>query len=343
MAVDPRLLCRWFLSLLGLLLLPLLGACERMPDMGGLQSALHPEGPAAAHTASLWWVMFWGAMAILGLVLALSIYVVRSRPENRPKINGMYLIIAGGVLLPLLTLTPLLFYGIRMSGDLRAPTGQESVRVEVIGHQWWWEVRYLDRNGRPLAITANEMHIPAGQPVEFIVRAADVIHSFWVPKLAGKIDLIPGMENRIVLQASQPGRYRGQCAEYCGVQHAHMAFWVVAEPDADFRAWIVDQQRPAIAPHNEQEVGGKAAFQAIGCAGCHSIRGTQAQGIMAPDLTHIGSRQTLGAGTMDNSEAALARWIVHNQDIKPGNKMPSFEDLDPLRARALAAYLWSLK
>lgn len=212
----------------------------------------------------------------------------------------------------------------------------------MTAQDWWWAVRYPDdANGRGF-VTANEIHIPVGQPVAIELKSADVIHAFWVPQLAGKTQTIPGQTNRQWLQADRPGIYRGQCSQYCGAQHAHMAFEVVAEPPAAFHAWLAAQRQPAPAPAAGAgaERRGQRVFAAR-CAGCHAVRGTDAAGDAGPDLTHVGTRRLLAAGTLDNTPDNLRRWIAHAQQVKPQSLMPSIA-LAPRDADDLAAYLATL-
>jgi cytochrome c oxidase subunit 2 len=216
--------------------------------------------------------------------------------------------------------------------------GSTALTVEVVGHQWWWEVRYPGTN----AVTANEIHIPVGTRVLLIGRSADVIHSFWAPNLNRKIDIIPGRENRILLYADRAGRYRGQCAEFCGIQHAHMGLYVFAEPKAQFQAWLDRMSQPAAPPASAEAQQGARLFASMPCAGCHAIRGTSAAGKLGPDLTHVESRSTLAALTIPNTPAYLAGWIADPQRYKPGNRMPAL-DLSDTELRALVAYLEGLK
>jgi cytochrome c oxidase subunit 2 len=210
--------------------------------------------------------------------------------------------------------------------------------IEVVGHQWFWEVRYPGTT----AVTANEIHIPVGARVNVVARTADVIHSFWVPQLNRKIDMIPGHTNRIALQAERPGRYRGQCAEFCGAQHAHMGMYVVAEPPQRFKAWLAAQAAPRRAPATPEEQRGERVFLANACAGCHTLRGTSAAGDIGPDLTHVASRSTLAALALPNTPAALTEWVRDPQHAKPGNRMPALH-LPDRDLRDVVAYLESLR
>lgn len=308
----------------------------------GVQSALAPASPEADHVFSLSWIMFWGSVAILVLVMVLGFYAVFGR--RRPALDGNKMVIAGGVLLPLLALPPLLVYALALGDGLRAPPPEGALRIEVTGHQWWWEVRYRFPDAGDDFTTANEIHLPVGQAVEVLVTSNDVIHSFWVPRLAGKIDAMPGHANRLTLKAEEAGEFRGQCAEFCGAQHTHMAFVVVAKPQEAFEAWAAGQREPARQPSSTEARRGLAAFLSQGCVECHTVRGTPASGRIGPDLTHVGSRRTLAAGTLDNNSATLAALIRNYQEFKPGADMPSHKDaFDQPTAESIAAYLEELQ
>ena len=289
-----------------------------------MQSILSAHGPAAMAITQLAWVLFVGGAAILLAVLALTAYAVYARPAWLARER---FVVSAGIAFPVAALSVLLAY-VYAIGAPQGAQSETSLRIEVIGEQWWWRVRY------PGFETANEIRIPAGQPVELILRSADVIHSFWVPNLAGKVDMIPGRENRLRLTAAKPGEFRGQCAEFCGGPHAKMALHVIAESTERFEAWLAAQRKPA----------GTAlpSFEAR-CAVCHTVRGTAAAGTRGPDLTHIGSRGYIAAGTLPNNAGTLAGWIASSQHIKPGNLMPEFREFSAEELKALAAYLESLK
>jgi cytochrome c oxidase subunit 2 len=210
--------------------------------------------------------------------------------------------------------------------------------IEAIGHQWYWEFRYPGTQ----AVTADEMHIPVGTRINLVATTADVIHSFWVPELNRKIDTIPGQRNRILLYANRPGIYRGQCAEYCGLQHAHMSMLVFAQPKAQFRAWLRRQSAPAANPKTALERRGRSVFLNGACSSCHAIRGTSAAGYVGPDLTHLASRTTLAGVTIPDTRAYLSRWVPDSQHFKPGNQMPDLR-LTDTQLTALVAYLESLR
>lgn len=308
----------------------------------GHQSALDPQGPAARSIANISWVMFIGAAAILLLVMVLALLAVFRRHDDARSGGDLRFIVGGGVVFPVVTLTLLLVYGVYQMGDLRAEPPADPVRIEVVGNRWWWDVHYLDENGGRLVSTANEIRIPAGTPVSVFLRTEDVIHSFWVPNLAGKIDLIPGRRNHVRLQADAPGVFRGQCAEFCGAQHARMAFHVIAESPADFENWLTAQRRPATVPASETVARGREIF-VVRCMECHTVRGVGKAGRPGPDLTHFGSRRTIGAGTLENNRDNLLRWIAHSQAIKPANGMPDFAHLERQELEALVTWLEGLR
>lgn len=246
----------------------------------------------------------------------------------------------GGAVIPGIIVLVVLIATVLTQRALSAPE-RSDLTVEVTGYQFWWSVRY-PRQG---IVTANEIHIPVGQPVRVELASADVIHSFWVPKLSGKVDMFPGRPTSLILQADQPGTYRGECAEFCGVQHAHMALVVVALPEPQFSTWISEQSEPSLLPTDQVAQRGAGLFVTKDCVSCHSIRGiAEAAGadIIGPDLTHLASRNTLAAGTVDNTIGNLAAWIVDPHSIKPGSAMPS-SDLSGEELQALLAFLESLE
>jgi cytochrome c oxidase subunit 2 len=242
----------------------------------------------------------------------------------------------GGVIVPTAVLIVLGVVTVAATADLRRAE-EGALRIEVEGYKWWWEARYPDSG----LVTANEIHVPVGRPVELELTSADVIHSFWVPQLAGKVDMVPGQRNVLRFRADEPGEYRGQCAEYCGLQHGRMSFLVIADPAAEFDRWVEAHQRPP-EPAGELAARGEEVFVRSSCAGCHAVRGTSAQGQLGPDLSDFGSRRTIGALTVENNRGNLAGWIVDAQSIKPGNLMPPVS-VDPAELEALIAYLESLR
>lgn len=309
---------------------------------GTIQSSFNAWGPDAQRIADLGRMMFVGGALVALIVTALGLTAVFAPPRRRRWLAERRAIVVGGVLFPAVVLTALLVYTLVVAARLAADE-PPAVVIEVVGEQWWWRVHYLDARGEVDFVTANEIRLPVGTPIELRLRGADVIHSFWVPNLAGKLDMIPGHDNRLRLRAERVGRLRGQCAEYCGGAHALMAFAVMVEPRGDFERWRQAQRAPAPEPANAQLARGRELFLATGCATCHVVRGTPAAGERGPDLTHVGGRLTLGAGILPNNVGTLAGWIGSNQDLKPGNLMPEFRVLSGEDLQALAAWLESLK
>lgn len=317
--------------------------CERLQM---LQSALAPASDQAERLAWLGWLMFVGAAVVLAIVAVLLVIgLVRGRGPGGARPLGIrssgWFVLAGGAALPLVTLLPLLVVSAQIGRATLTPPS-DALAIEVVGWRWWWEVHYLDADGRRAVTTANEIHVPAGRPVRLRLIGGDVIHSFWAPNLQGKTDLIPGHPNTAWFEVDAPGVYRGQCAEYCGTQHAHMAFLIVAEPPERFAAWLAAQARPAGAPATPLARRGLDVFMQRGCAGCHAIRGTPAQGRTGPDLTHLAGRRTLAAAMLPNTKGHLGGWIAGPQAIKPGNLMPALP-LEPRELHALLHYLESLE
>lgn len=306
------------------------------------QSALDPHGTHADVIATMGWVLFIGATLIFAVVMALTAYAAFASPTRRAWLGWRGTVIAGGIAFPVVTLTALLIYGFASARTLVAGA-PAALRIEVIGERWWWRVHYVDAAGTVQLATANEIRIPIGVVVEFVLKSNDVIHSFWAPNLAGKLDMIPGRVNSYRFAAQRPGAYRGQCAEYCGAQHALMAFFVVAMPRDEFEAWYGRRSKPAEEPVVALRARGKALFLENGCGACHTIRGTPASGLIGPDLTHVGGRLTIAAGTFPTNVGTLAGWIAAAQHLKPDNLMPSFGNLRGEELRAVAAYLEGLK
>ena len=299
---------------------------------------LDPAGPYAGSVSLLTWVLLAGAAAILLLVVAALAVALFGSERLRARLGGTRMIWLGGIAFPIVVLTILLVWGLTLTRSLTAPVGSDAMRVRLIGEMWWWRVIYLDGEGRPLMMDANELHIPVGQPVVLELESGDVIHSFWVPRLSGKLDKIPGRRNVMRIQADQPGVYGGQCAEYCGGPHALMGFAVVAHAPADFERFIEQRtQRAAQATHSSAAARGAALFDSAGCAACHRIAGTGANGLAGPDLTFVGARRTLGAGILPNNRGTMMGWIANSQAIKPGNRMPPYTVLPAEDLRALAA------
>jgi cytochrome c oxidase subunit 2 len=273
-------------------------------------------------------------------VLALALWAAHG-PALEPR-RARWLIIGGGAVIPTVLLAGLLAYGLSLLPGLVAPAPEGSLKIRVLGEQWWWRVRYPERQGTSVEL-ANEIRLPVGAPVQFELGSSDVIHSFWIPALGGKRDMIPGRVTHLALTPTQTGRYRGVCAEYCGTSHALMAFEVVVMEKEDFERWWDGQAQPAVSPASAWAARGRDEFVAHGCGACHTIRGTPARGVIGPDLTHVGSRLTLGAGTVPNEAAQAHRWIAQVDEIKPGALMPAFGMLPDESLQAIAAYLEGLK
>jgi cytochrome c oxidase subunit 2 len=309
---------------------------------------LQASGADADRIAKLGWLMIiLSAIVFVGVSVVLALAVTRGRAAADESMDltdrGTGWIVYGGALMPALVLTVILVAGMALLGVTPAHDAEPAVTVKVTGHQWWWEIEYTNSELQSHLITANELHVPVGVPVRLLLTSADVIHSFWVPELNGKLDLIPGDTNDLRLTATTPGAFRGQCAEYCGLQHAHMGIVVVAESPQAFRAWWRDQLAPAAAPADTMHALGQRIFVTGSCAMCHTIRGTPAQGRVAPDLTHVGSRSTIAAGTIPNSLGNLEGWITNAPSIKPGVLMPALTEFSGSELRALAEYVYSLK
>lgn len=303
-------------------------------------SVLHPRGEDAGRIAEIGWVLYLGAAAIF-LATAVVLGMALRGPQRARRLLGRpALIVVAGVAFPVAALTALLVYALLAAASMaRGP--EPAWRIEVVGELWWWRVRYRDTAGELLFDTANDIRIPAGVPVEILLSSDNVIHSFWVPSVAGKLDLVPGRVNRLRVLVPEPGVFGGLCAEYCGAQHAKMRFELRALAPEAFAHWLEAQRRPAVAagPALRQ---GERVFQRD-CAQCHTVRGTSASGTQGPDLTHVGGRPWLAAGALPNNMGGLAGWIAGGQRIKPGNLMPSFGHLSGDELRAVSAYLDGLK
>ncbi|HEX6761618.1 MAG TPA: cytochrome c oxidase subunit II [Gaiellaceae bacterium] len=309
------------------------------------QNALAPKSHQATDIARLfWWMMgiAWGGLALVVLMLLLAWRRARRKRSDDPKEGertAFRVVIGGGIVFPIVLIAALFVVAdIFVIKTTQAPAkGATEMTIRVIGHQWWWEVKYPGTT----AVTANEIHIPARTPVRVDVSSADVIHSFWVPRLNRTIDAFPGRTNSIELYADAAGRYRGQCDEFCGLQHAHMAFYVFADPPKRFRAWLANMEKPAAAPQGALAQRGQQVFLNGPCANCHTIRGTSASSDVGPDLTHLQTRTTLAALAIPNRRADLAGWIENSQHVKPGNQMPDIR-LSGSQLHALLAYLEQL-
>jgi cytochrome c oxidase subunit 2 len=308
------------------------------------QSALRAAGPVADTLLQVSVVLAVGGALIFAGVMLLLVLAVRRRSGG--PVNARWWIVGGGLVFPTTVLVALFFYSEWHRPPWRPVPPADALIIGVTGHMWWWEVRYRDPASGAEVVTANEIRLPVGRPVYFGLGSADVIHSFWVPSLGGKMDMLPGRVQHLLLQADRPGIWRGQCAEYCGEQHARMALHVVAEAPEAFDAWLAAQARPAAtstAPSPEVERG-RAAFLAHRCNACHTVRGVSEERGLGPDLTHVGSRLHLGAGTVANSPGELARWVAHTQQLKPGAQMPSSgQRIGDADLHAIAAWLAQLR
>lgn len=307
----------------------------------GQQSALNPAGAGAQSVATLFWWMSGGALLIWAMVMGIALYATQAHPEEHGIRSARWLILGGGIIFPVVVLTALLIYGLMLMPQLSS-SDDVSLRVDVSGEQWWWRVRYRTEGGESIEL-ANEIRLPVDERVAFSLTSPDVIHSFWIPSLGGKVDMIPGRTNQLVLEPTRTGTFRGACAEYCGTSHALMNFPVVVMPRADFDRWLAEQAQPAQEPTSELQQAGKQAFLVNGCGACHKVRGTEADGTVGPDLTHVGSRLSLAAGTLPADIEAFQRWIGHTGEIKPDVKMPGFGMLPEAQLNAMAHYLKGLK
>ncbi len=306
-------------------------------------SILEPRSNAAQRVEGLWWLMFWISAVVVAVVVGFIVVAAlrggqrRGPVDQRPVRWGEPFVVVAGLVVSGAILGGTFVVSLRVLDVLSEPPEEPRLSIEVVSHNWWWEVRYP--NG---VVTANEIHIPVGEPVEIVLATADIIHSFWVPQLQVKKDHIPGVENSMWLVADEPGRYRGQCAEYCGLQHAHMEFDVEAAPREVFDAWLDNEAGPAPEPVSETARRGRSIFLSSSCAGCHRIRGTTADGELGPDLTHLAGRETIGAGLMPLTPANLTDFVSNPQDDKLGVTMPPTE-LTADEVDAVVAYLLELE
>lgn len=295
---------------------------------------MQAAGEAARSIETIAWVLFIGGGLILAGVMLL---LARSLKRESGSVNVRLWVIGGGLVLPGAVLAALFAWTLPMTPSWKPVPAPGALVVRVTGHMWWWDVQYGDAGVR----TANEIRIPVGRPVFLALDSADVIHSFWVPQLAGKLDMVPGRLQHLQLTADRPGTYRGQCAEFCGEQHANMALHVVALPPAEFDAWLAAQAQPALATPAQE--AGRQAFLAQRCDACHAVRGVTGVSRLGPDLTHVGSRLQLAAGTLPNTEAGRRQWIAHVQKLKSGARMPSYDRLGDETIGAISEWLGALR
>lgn len=320
-----------------LLALLLLAGCRAAPAI------VTPQGPAGEAISNLWWTLLAMGGAVYVVVMGFMLVALfrrRQEPDEQRALRpGLARVIwLGGLVVPAVILFAVDGLTVGVLRALADPSAAPVMTIRVVGRQWWWEVHYPEYQ----VVTANEVHLPVGQPVEIELVSDDVIHSFWVPELHGKLDLNPGMTNRFWLQADVAGEYWGECAEFCGVQHAKMQFIVVAEPAEQLAAWLDQQRQPAPAPTEPVAQRGLEVFLESGCMNCHTIAGTAATGRLGPDLTHLASRRMLAAASVANNRGNLGGWIMDPQHIKPGNFMPP-TDLTGTELQALLEYLSTLE
>lgn len=331
---------KWFKLVVGL---PLLLLALPLAGCSSTQSILEPASTNARDITGLFYTIFYVALAIFIVVEGLLVYFVvryqrRAGTELPEQIHGNTPVEIAWTLAPALVLAVVFVLTVRTMTAVNVTAQPAStLNVRVIGHQWWWEYQYPDMN----IVTANDLHIPVGEVVHITLESDNVIHSFWVPQLTGKTDVVPGHQNTTWLRAETAGEYHGQCAEFCGAQHAHMLFQVIAQPRADFDAWAKQQQTPPAAP-SADAARGADVFAKGACIGCHTIQGTKGQGKVGPNLTHFGSRLTIGAGALNNTPENLALWLKNPQAVKPENDMPNL-GLSDVDIQSLVAYLESLK
>jgi cytochrome c oxidase subunit 2 len=308
----------------------------------GVQSALDPAGRESSSIFKIFLWMTGGTVIVWLAVIGFAFWCARVQPENYSRRAAKFTIIGAGAAVPTIVLLVLLLFTFTTLPALIAPAPEGSLRIAVSGEQWWWRVRYLPANGESIVL-ANEIRLPVGEPVEFQLDSPDVVHSFWIPSLGGKVDMIPGRVTRLVLNPEKVGLFRGVCAEYCGSSHALMRFSVLVQEKGDFTRWLAEQSRPAQPPSTPLASRGQQLFLSSGCGACHAVRGTPADGVIAPDLTHVGSRLTLAADTLPNEANAFRRWVTATGELKPGALMPPFHMLPPDDLNALAAYLEGLQ
>lgn len=315
----------------------------------GPLSVLHPAGSSAASLARLGWfviALMFVITAVMGALLLVAALRRRGQLTEHARYDvggGTGWVLIGGALVPVVVLAGLYVLTLTALRTIPAETTDAEVHIDVAARQWWWDITYRDSLGGIHFRTANELHIPVGRTVRVTLRSLDVNHSFWVPRLHGKVDAIPGRTNTIILNATEPGVYAGECAEYCGAQHALMRLLVIAQPPEAYAAWAAAQARPAREPTADLAREGYGAFMSGPCSLCHEIAGTPARGRTGPDLTHFGSRRTIAAASLENDAPNLRAWIVNAQSLKPGALMPALPMFDGRTQHALVSYLQSLR
>ena len=324
------------------------------------QSTFDAHGSAAVRISHLEWLMtilFLVITVIMWVLFGFAFYRRRGTLAEHEPIDasgGEAWIAIGGLAIPLIVLTVLFVLGLGllrqfplhgMHGANMQGAMARSMKPDIliVGHQWWWEIHYLNDDPSKIVITANELHLPAGKPMNIRLETRDVMHSFWIPALHGKVDMIPGMPNYIRIVASQPGEYTGQCAEFCGEEHSRMRLLAVVQTPSEYQAWLAAQRKPGAEPSSEAAKAGEKLFLAGPCSNCHEVRGTTAGGTVAPDLTHIGSREYIAANVYRNNDGYLEAWITHAQSLKPGCLMPNITAYSGPQLQDLIAYLRQLQ
>lgn len=318
-------------------------AVASLAGCGGPQSVFEARGAEAQEIMPLFWTVTWVSVAVTVLVVTVAAIALLAPARWRRRVASEQFVVALGIFLPVFVLSGLLTYGLLVmeAGSARSRSAQ-GPGVTIIGEQWWWRVIYDGPDGEQI-VSANELRLPVGEPVAVRLESDNVIHSFWAPQLGGKLDMVPGRTNTLTLEATEPGISRAQCAEYCGGAHALMSMYVVAmQPDA-YLQWLADEAQPAAEPVEPERREGQRLFMEHGCGGCHAVRGTRAAGTIGPDLTHVGSRHSLGAATLANNPEAFRRWLTDNQHLKPDNFMPEYGVFSRSELDAIAAYLDGLE